>query len=271
MEFPCARQRLHQLLQNPAFDLAEAALCIAKEEYPSLDIDAYLTALGTMADEVQARLPDVAYPLRVIQALNRYLFEDLGYVGNQKDYYDPRNSFLNDVIDRRTGIPLTLSLVYLEIARRIDFPMVGVNFPGHFLIRPEGVDVDFHVDPFHGGNVLFAQDCQDQLTQIYGQSVEMQARFLETVTPRQFLTRMLLNLKQIYLHLKQLSKGLAASERILLINPQSEELRDRGILHYQLGHWVAAQQDLTDYLDAYPLSEDKSLVNQLLDHMDKGV
>ncbi len=271
MEFPRARQRLHQLLQTPNFNLAEAALCIAQEEYPDLKVDDYIAALDAMATEVQAHLPDVAYPLRVIQTLNHYLFEDLGYVGNQEDYYDPRNSFLNEVINRRTGIPLTISLVYLEIARRIDFPMVGVNFPGHFLIRPEQDDVDFHVDPFHGGEILFAQDCQERLTQLYGQPIEMQSSFLSPVTPQQFLTRMLMNLKQIYLHLKELPKCLAVSERILLINPHSEELRDRGILYFKLGYWAAAQHDLTDYLGTYPSAEDKSLINQLLDHMDKGV
>lgn len=271
MEFPRARQRLHQLVQNASFDLAEAALCIAQEEYPDLEIETYLAALDTIAGEIRARLPDVTYPLRVIQAINGYLFDELGYTGNQQDYYDPCNSFLNDVIDRRTGIPLTLSLVYLEVARRIDFPMIGVNFPGHFLIRPERDDVDFHIDPFHCGDVLFAQDCQNRLTQIYGQPIEMQARFMQTVTPQQFLTRMLLNLKQIYLHLKQLQKCLAVSERILLINPQSEELRDRGLLYYQLDHWAAARQDFTDYLDIYPLAKDKALINQLLEHIDKGV
>ncbi|PZD70682.1 hypothetical protein C1752_10197 [Acaryochloris thomasi RCC1774] len=271
MEFPQARQRLHQLIQSSTFDLAEAALCIAQEEYPDLEIETYLTTLDSMAAEIRTRLPDVAYPLRVIQAINSYLFDELGYVGNQKNYYDPRNSFLNDVINRRMGIPLTLSLVYLEIARRIDFPMVGVNFPGHFLIRPERDDIDFHVDPFNRGDVLFAQDCENRLMQLYGQPLELEARFIQTVTPQQFLTRMLMNLKQIYLHLKQLEKSLAVSERIILINPQSEELRDRGLLYYQLGHWAAARQDFTDYLDLYPLSKDKSLINQLLDQMDKGV
>ncbi len=266
-----ARQQFQQILQAPTFDLAEAALYIAQDEYPELEVDAYLNALDTMADEVRERLPDVDYPLRVIQTLNRYLFDDLGYTGNQQHYYDPRNSFLNDVIDRRTGIPITLSLLYLEIARRIDFPMVGINFPGHFLIRPHREDTDFHIDPFHGGEVLFVQDCQDRLRQIYGQPVNLQARFMDTITPPQFLTRLLSNLKQIYLNHKQRSKCLTVSDYLLLIHPQSPELRDRGVLHYQMGHWDAAKQDLWAYLDTYPLAEDRTLINQLLDQIDKGV
>lgn len=216
METP--RTRLQQLLQLPSFDLAEAALCIAQEEYPGLDVGAYLTMLDAMADDVRKRLPDVDYPLRVIRVINHYLFEELGYTGNQDNYYDPRNSFLNDVIERRTGIPITLSLVYLEVARRIDFPMVGVNFPGHFLIRPDREDTDFHLDPFHQGDVLFMQDCQDRLTQIYGQPVTIQPQFWTVVTPRQFLTRMLTNLQQIYLHQQNLRRYQAVSERLALVN-----------------------------------------------------
>ncbi|MGB7415598.1 MAG: transglutaminase-like domain-containing protein [Thermosynechococcaceae cyanobacterium] len=269
MRFPPARQHLYQLLQAPVLNLAEAALYIAQEEYPELEVTVYLNILDTMAHQAKEQLPDVDYPLRVVQALNRYLFEDLGYRGNPKDYYDPRNSFLNDVLDRRTGIPITLSLVYLEVARRIGFPMVGINFPGHFLIQPDRADIDFYVDPFHGGEILFAQDCQDRLAQIYGQPVEMQARFTEAVTPQQLLIRMLLNLKQIYLHQNQLPQCLAASERILLIDPHSADLRDRGILYYRLGQWLAARQDLTEYLEMNPEPEDAALIHQLLEQIDQ--
>jgi regulator of sirC expression with transglutaminase-like and TPR domain len=133
MDFPLARQRLYRLLhQSEPFSLAEAALYIAQETYPDLQVEVYLSTLDEMAATICSHLPQERYPLKVIQTINQHLFETLGFRGNEQDYYDPRNSFLNDVLERRTGIPITLSLVYLEVAQRIDFPMVGINFPGHF-------------------------------------------------------------------------------------------------------------------------------------------
>ncbi len=139
MDFSIARKYFYQEIHQPEeqISLEKAALYMALEEYPDLDVEAYLNALDTMAAEVEERLPREPYPLRILQTINRYLYDDLGFTGNTNDYYDPRNSFLNMVIDRRMGIPITLSLVYLAIARRIDFPMVGVGMPGHFLIRPD--------------------------------------------------------------------------------------------------------------------------------------
>ncbi|WP_208341915.1 SirB1 family protein, partial [Aetokthonos hydrillicola] len=166
MNFSSARHFFFQEIQQPdeCIDLAKAALYIAQEEYPELDPEEYLNALDTMAGEAEERLPYPRYPLRVIQAINQYLYDDLGFAGNRKDFYDPRNSFFNEVIDRRVGIPITLSLVYLEIARRIDFPMVGVGMPGHFLIRPDLPEMELFVDPFNSGEVMFAQDCQERLS-----------------------------------------------------------------------------------------------------------
>lgn len=247
-------------------DLAKAALYIAQEEYPDLDTAAYLNALDVMATEVEERLPVERYPLRVIQSLNQYLYDDLGYTGNTSDYYDPRNSFLNEVIDRRTGIPITISLIYLEIARRIDFPMVGINMPGHFLIRPEFEETGIFVDAFNRGEILFEQDCEERLTQIYGRPVQLQPDFTEPVSHRQLLTRMLTNLKFIYLNRKDLPKALAVVERILLLFPDAPmELRDRGLLHYQMGYKSKASQDLEIYLAMLPNAEDASVIRRLLE------
>ncbi|MDF5716519.1 MAG: SirB1 family protein [Rhizonema sp. NSF051] len=267
MNFSSARQLFHQEIQQPdeCIDLAKAALYIAQEEYPDLDPDEYLNALETMAVEAEERLPSHRYPLRVIQTLNRYLFDDLGFAGNQKGYDDPRNSFLNEVIDRRLGIPITLSLIYLEIARRINFPMVGVGMPGHFLIRPDIEEMDIFVDAFNGGEILFAQDCQEKLNQIYQQPVTLQPEFLATVTHRQFLARMLTNLKSKYLQRQKLEKTLAAIERILLLFPNAElELRDRGIVCYQLGRFSQAANDLETYLAKVPNARDATVIRQLL-------
>lgn len=265
MKFSPPRQRLYYLLRQSSIDLAAAALYIAQDEYPALDVDAYLMTLDTMAAEVRERLPIEPYPLKVLQTINRYLYEDLGFTGNTQHYYDPRNSFLNDVIDRRTGIPITLSLIYLEIARRIGFPMVGINFPGHFLVCPDRNDMSLYVDPFYQGELLFEQDCRDRIHQVFGHPVELKAEFFGVVSPQKYLVRLLSNLKQIYLNNNQLEKCLGVSEQILLVDPECySELRDRGILYYHVGRWPEARQDLQEYLAFNPSPEHIPLVRKLL-------
>ncbi|MEW6497805.1 MAG: SirB1 family protein [Cyanobacteriota bacterium] len=251
-------------------DLAKAALYIGQEEYPDLDIDEYLNALDSMAAEVEERLPAERYPLRIIQSLNQYFYDDLGFTGNTKDYYDPGNSFLHEVIDRRTGIPITLSLVYLEIARRLDFPMVGINMPGHFLIRPEFEDAEIFVDAFNRGEILFKQDCEVRLAQIYGHPMQLQPSFLAPVSSRQFLARMLRNLKFIYLNRKDFSRALSAVERILLLFPDEPmELRDRGLIYYQQGNTLKASRDLEIYLAILPNAEDAHVIRRLLEQLSR--
>jgi regulator of sirC expression with transglutaminase-like and TPR domain len=270
MEFPLARQFFYQEIHQPdeQICLERAALYLAQEEYPNLDVDAYLNGLDTMAAEVAEQLPTEAYPLKIIQTINRYLYDDLGFRGNSDDYYDPRNSFLNDVLDRRTGIPITLSLVYLAIAKRLDFPMVGIGMPGHFIIRPVVNEMEVFVDPFDRGEILFSQDCQTRLNQVYGQPVQLHPQHLEAVTPQHFLARMLANLKMIYLHQGMLPKALAAIERILLLFPDAPiELRDRGILNYRLDRWSAARNDLQTYLTLVPAAQDAAMIRQLLIEM----
>lgn len=269
MKFSPSRQQLYHLLHNATQpDLALAALYVAQEEYPTLDITAYLNGLDTMAMTVEERLPADPYPLKVLQTINRYLYEDLGFTGNTQYYYDPRNSFLNDVMDRRLGIPITLSLVYMEIARRLGFPMVGINFPGHFLIRPDREDMSIYVDPFFKGELLFDQDCCDRITQVFGQPMALRPEFFTIVSPQQFLIRMLTNLKQIYLNENLLDKCLGASEQILLVDPTYySELRDRGILYYHVGRWSEARQDLQEYLAQHPSPEHIPLVRKLLNQI----
>ncbi|NEQ19804.1 MAG: tetratricopeptide repeat protein [Microcoleus sp. SIO2G3] len=217
-------------------------------------------------------LPVERYPLKIIQSLNQYFYDDLDYTGNTEDYYDPRNSFLNDVIDRRRGIPITLSLVYLEVARRLDFPMVGINMPGHFLIRPEFQDVGIFVDAFNRGEILFEQDCEERLTEMYGRSIPLQPQFTAPVSHRQLLARMLTNLKFIYLNRQEFTKALAAVERILLLFPDSRtELRDRGLLYSQLGYGLRASQDLELYLAMVPDADDADVISRLLEQLRREV
>lgn len=272
MDFPLARQHFYQEIHqaDAQIDLAKAALHLAQEEYPQLEIATYLHRLDTMAAEVGDRLPAERYPLRVIQVINQYLYDELGFSGNTKEYYDPRNSYLNDVLERRTGIPITLSLVYLELARRIDFPMVGVGMPGHFLIRPAVEKMGILVDPFQGGEVLFPADCEDRLQQIYGRAMPLQPEFLAAISPRHFLARILTNLKGIYLNQNDASRMLAAIERILLLFPDAViEQRDRGILYYQAGRWTEATQDLSNYLLHAPTATDAGFIRQLLERMEQ--
>lgn len=262
-----ARQQFFSEIRQPEdeINLARAALYLAQEEYADLDPDEYLNAMDTMAAEVEERLPRERYPLKVVQTINAYLYDDLGFAGNYQDYYSPQNSYLNRVIDRRLGIPITLSLVYLEIARRVDFPMSGVGMPGHFLIRPDVNEMHLFVDPFNRGEVMFEQDCQERLNQIYGGNLELQPQFLQPIGAHNFLARMLNNLKMIYISQNDVERALAAIDRILLIFPDAvTELRDRGLAHYQLEQWAEAQRDLDAYLQAAPNATDADLIINLL-------
>lgn len=270
------RQRFQQAISLPdeQINLADAALCIAQEEYPDLDPSPCFQILEEIATRVRNRLPAGHYPLRLIQCINQCLYDELRFRGNTSNYYDPCNSFLNDVLDRRTGIPITLALVYLEVAKRIGLPMVGVGMPGHFLIRPTIADMEVYVDAFHRGEVLFAQDCRDRLNQVYKQPVPQESlpAFLEDVSSRRFLARMLTNLKLIYLNRNELEKSLAAVERILLLFPEvPTEVRDRGILYYHLDRWQESRQDLAAYLAKVPRAEDRAEVERLLERMSGGM
>jgi len=273
MDFSRSRQLFHQEINQPdnSIDLAKAALYVALEEYPNFEPEAYLNVLDSIADEVRSRLPPQNYPLRIIQTINRYLYDDLQFTGNDADYYDPRNSFLNQVLDRRTGIPISLSLVYLEVAKRIDFPMVGIGMPGHFLIKPDFEDAGIFVDAFNGGEILFPEDCQGRLSRIYGQPMELQPAFLAPVSPRQLLGRMLANLKAIYLQQRDALRVLGAIERILLLFPEALlERRDRGILYYQMGRFAEARHDLELYLRNAPNAEDAARIRLLLERLDQN-
>jgi regulator of sirC expression with transglutaminase-like and TPR domain len=224
--------------------------------------------LDTMADEVRDRLPVEDYPLRTLKVLNQYLYEELGFRGDQTDYHSPQNSFLNDVIDRRMGIPITLALVYLSLAQRIAFPMEGIALPGHFLIRPVQSEMAIFVDAFNQGEILFEQDCETLLHKMFGDRIAMREQFLAPATNRQFLARMLTNLKATYASSGDVGGVLAAVERILMVYPDAPiELRDRGIILFRLSRWVEARQDLERYLEVMPQADDRDHVEHVLIHM----
>ncbi|MBE9140482.1 tetratricopeptide repeat protein [Nodosilinea sp. LEGE 07088] len=266
------RERLYHELRRPdnEVNLARAALYMAQEDYPDLAIADYLTMLDRMAETLSQRLPPSPYPLKIIGAINDYLFGELNFQGNRIAYYDPRNSFLNEVLERRVGIPITLSLVYLELAQRIGFPMAGVSMPGHFLIRPTVDDMDLFVDPFNQGEVLFEQDCRERIGQMFGDSAQLEPQQLAPITPTVFLARMLTNLKMIYLQNKNVPKALDAINRILLIYPEAvTEWRDRGLIHYQQGQLETAQLDLERYLYQHPDATDAFEIRRVLDQIER--
>lgn len=256
-------QEIHQ--GESKINLGKAGLYIAQLNYPNLGIEEYLTDLDTMAEVIKKLLPQSSYPLKIIQTINQYLFQELNFRGNTEDYYDPQNSYLNRVIDRRLGIPITLAVIYLEIAQRLGFPMVGIGMPGHFLIRPEFEEVGIFVDAYHQGEILFEQDCEEILRRVYQQPLKLESDFLQPVTKQQILSRMLANLKQIYLQNQQWQKAIQILNLILLLLPNHPlELRDRGLLYYQINQWSEAIQDLEIYLALLPQAQDAKMIRQLI-------
>ncbi|NEP15933.1 MAG: tetratricopeptide repeat protein [Leptolyngbya sp. SIO4C1] len=271
MNFPTARQQFYQAISQPEaqIDLAAAALYIAQEEYPHLAIDAYLSQLDAMAAAVQARLPTERYPMKMLQVLSGYLLSTLGFAGNRQNYYDPRNSYLNEVLDRRLGIPITLSLVYLEVAKRVQFPMAGVGMPGHFLIRPLIEEMAVFVDPFNGGNILFEADCEAKFRQLYGPAARWHPDFLAPISPKPFLMRLLTNLKMIYLNQQAFQQVITILDRLLLLYPDSAyDYRDRGLIHYHLKQYAAAKQDLRQYLRVAPQHVETAQIHALLEQIE---
>ena len=268
-----ARERFAALVSdgNKTLDLALAALLVAAEEYPQLMPEPYLQRLDLLAERVKDRLGDETAPPIVLGEISKVLFEEEGFRGNSDAYYDPRNSFLNDVLDRKLGIPLTLGIVYLEVAWRLGLRVHGVNFPGHFLLRHEGEAFRLLIDPFNGGQIRFEDQAQDLLDRVYGGSVKLQPDFLRSATKHDVLVRLLSNLKTIYLNARDDAKALTAIERILLIRPDAaEEVRDRGMALARTGHIDQAIQALTRYLEIDPSANDAGRVKLLLDQLTRG-
>ena len=264
---PSPRSRFAELLAAPEadLDLARGALLVAAEEYPQLVPETYLRRLDLLAERVRDRLATEGAPVIVLQELVRVLFEEEGFKGNTEAYYDPRNSFLNDVLDRRMGIPLTLSIVLLEVGWRLDLPLEGVNFPNHFLVRFRGEAHRFLIDPFGTGELRFEEQAQELLDRVYGGEVKMQDAFLQVAGKRDILARLLLNLKVNYLNAHDDARALAAVERLLLVSPDApEEVRDRGILLARTGRADEAARDLERYLALAPGAPDTRRVRGLL-------
>jgi regulator of sirC expression with transglutaminase-like and TPR domain len=298
-------------ISDDAIDLTRAALLISRTRYPDLDIEAYAARIDSLAHRVAGLVPKAASQsntsgnpedapkldaLQTISALNYVLFGELGLRGNRDDYYDPRNSFLNDVLDRGLGIPISLSVVYLEVARRIGFPVAGIGMPGHFLLkyRPTtDTDSDGNlpglkrlgssrldsnqtdsnkldsnkevlIDCFNQGHTLSPEDCQERLNEIYSGEMHLRPEFLHPVNHRQILARMLNNLKTVYLSTRDFRKALIIADLMLVIRPHSaEDIKQRALLRYSLEMHNLAAEDLEEYLRLAPSAEDAGEVKQM--------
>ena len=235
-------------LENDQINLAKGALLIAKNTYVDLDIEVYLQRLNQMAEELQSQIGTEANTNDQINHLNRYLFEKQGFAGsNQENYYDARNSYLNEVLERKVGIPITISVVYMEIGKRIGLPLVGVGFPGHFIVKHR--DLETVIDPFEKGQILSDETLPERLTQIFREPVSMHPRFLQAVTNKEILARMLRNLRQIHFREGEHRKAVSAAEQITWLAPQSaQDYRDLGYLYYQINAYGKSLAAFNTYL-----------------------
>jgi regulator of sirC expression with transglutaminase-like and TPR domain len=252
---------LEQAMNTPGEDLAPAALAIARVEYPSLHTAPYLDLLDRMGEEASARIGAPGHsPFEdAVREFNEYFYDEQGFSGNRDRYDDPRNSFLNEVLTRRTGIPISLAVVYLEVARRAGLRVVGVNFPGHFLLRaplaspPRISDDILIVDPFHKGAFLSEIDCRELLRQHIGDAAAFDHTLLEPATRHQIVVRMLVNLKRLYVRMRSFPQARFISGLLLTVDPSAiVELRDRGLLAYHLQDFAGALRDLEAYLRLLP-------------------
>lgn len=270
-ELDTIAQRLRSLADQPAggAGLAEAALLIAKSNYPELDVKHYLDRIENIAKTIAPQLTAGTEAVSAIERINLHLFGELGFAGNGEDYHNPRNSYLNDVLDQRRGIPITLSVIYIEVASHLGIHVEGVSFPGHFLVihnLPRGRLV---IDPFHGGVTLDYRDLRERLSlfmgeQAWSDELDIDA-LLQGADRRTILVRMLRNLKGVYAHHEQWHRSLEWANLILALEPANpEELRDRGIILEKLDCYRAAALDYVAYLRARPQAQDRDQITHRL-------
>ena len=246
---------------EPSLDLARAALLVAAESDPRVDVDAQVHTLESWAAELRARIEPGWNNLQKLARLRRYVFEDLGFRGEQQDYYSPSNSLLHEVMQRRRGIPLTLSIVFMELGWRIGMPLVGVGFPGHFLVRLPVEPGDLLLDPYSEGRSLSRDDVRGLLEQATRGRMEFDEALLASISKRDMIARLLLNLKGAYLREQRDEEALAAVDRLLVLHPgDTTEVRDRGLLLYRLQHFGAAYDALRRYLDHAPEVSDREQI-----------
>jgi regulator of sirC expression with transglutaminase-like and TPR domain len=248
-----ARTEFVRIAAREPIPLAHGALLIAKEEYPDLDVTQYLEHLASLGYAAERAVRAGTSTIERIELLSDFLFVQTGFAGNRDNYGDPRNSFLNEVLERRLGIPITLSVVYLEVGRRAGLQLFGVSFPSHFLVKAVDERGELIIDPFNGGSILSLDDIRDRLKQIYGKALEVRPALLKAVGARQILARMLRNLKNIYLSGADWTRALAALDRILVLEPSAaDEILERATIYERLECFGAALGDLQSFLTQAP-------------------
>jgi len=260
-------REFRQAVERPeeTIDLGRAALAIALAEYPDLDITGYLRRIDELAVEVSKRRGADADVFRGLAALNYVLFTERGFRGNRDDYYDPKNSFLNDVIERKRGLPITLSILYMEVGQRIGLAIDGVGFPGHFLVKAKSQGEDIIIDPFNAGDVKSFEDLQAMLDQIYGGKLRLDWDLLAALPKKQILKRMLGNLKAVYGRRDEWVKMLAVLDRLIILDPAAvEEVRDRGAVYLRLECYGQAKNDFETYLRLAPDAKDAAAIREQL-------
>lgn len=259
-----------EAVSGSEIDLAHVALTIALSEYPELDVREYLTRLDRMAESVSEVGGDAEDAYRRLACVDYVLFKQQGFKGNADDYYDPENSFLNRVMARKTGIPITLSVLYMEVARRVGLDVRGVGFPGHFLVKTECDSEEIFVDPFHGGSILSPADLQELLDKLYGGRLQVQPEHLSAVSSRQIVQRMLNNIKLIYANRQDPKRCLRVVEQLVILNPDDpEQVRDRGLLRLRLEDGAGALTDLERFLELAPDSGSATTVKEQIKRIRK--
>jgi regulator of sirC expression with transglutaminase-like and TPR domain len=262
-EVPTSLQYFASLVADDAhFSLLEAAIAVGQDEWPELDVHGVLSEIDTLADKLKRRIPADAVPLQRLRFLNRYFFQELAFAGNVNDYYDPRNSYLHEVLALRRGIPITLALLYMEFAAQAGLVARGVSFPGHFLVKLRMPRGEVVIDPFTGHS-LSRDDLEERLAPyrrkqgLVGDFEAPLGLFLQAAPARDILARLLRNLKEIHRTAEDWQRLLAVQERLVVLLPQAwDERRDRGLVFAELGADDAAAADLAEYLEHCGEAED---------------
>ena len=252
-------------------DLGRGALLIAAEEDPAVDVEATLERLDELAEQIAAPVAAATTDFDRLQVLHQFLYEDLGLRGNREDYRDPENCLLHRVLERGVGIPLTLAIVELEVARRVDIPLEGINFPGHFLLR-HVVHRQLLLDPFNGGQFLTTVECAELLDRMSDGQMAFSHDLLATATHLQILERLLNNLRTVYISRGEVERALSVLERLVLIHPEDLALRrDLGLLLLQYGNMAAGIEKIEHYLEETPEPPDRQKLEELLDQAKKNI
>ena len=257
-------------LDNDAMQLATGALLIAQSEYPELNIEACLHELDKMADTVQERIQSTTLPEQHIAELNRYLFEEKGFIGNVDNYYALGNNFLNVVLKKKTGIPITLGVVYIEVGRRAGLPLVGVNFPSHFLVKYQREHLDILLDVFENGVFMDDDRLRAKLQANFGEDVSLERNMLAETTDKEILARILRNLTRAYTLLEQYEKALTAAERITWLLPNAPgDYRTLGYLYYKNHAYGESITAFETYLQLAGKTPDTAAIEQNIQHLQK--